>query len=122
MKPVRRRIRRHFGLTAKQVAVRSKRPWYFQWSITILYVVVGYAIAYWQFAGAEDVHQKLKQTALENQSLHTKIIQVERQLQIEQAAQTSLAQELNKVQDENMHIKQDLVFYKNMTNGKRLPK
>jgi hypothetical protein len=29
---------------------------------------------------------------------------------------------LNKVQDENMHIKQDLVFYKNMTNGKRLPK
>jgi cell shape-determining protein MreC len=122
MKPVRRRIRRHFGLTAKQVAVRSKRPWYFQWSITILYVVVGYAIAYWQFAGAEDVHQKLKQTALENQTLHTKIIQVERQLQIEQAAQTNLTQELNKVQDENMHIKQDLVFYKNMTNGKRLPK
>lgn len=122
MKPVRRRIRRHFGLTAKQVAVRSKRPWYFQWSITILYVVVGYAIAYWQFAGSEDVHQKLKQTALENQSLHTKIIQVERQLQIEQAAQTNLTQELNKVQDENMHIKQDLVFYKNMTNGKRLPK
>ena len=122
MKPVRRRIRRHFGLTAKQVAVRSKRPWYFQWSITILYVVVGYAIAYWQFAGVEDVHQKLKQTALENQSLHTKIIQVERQLQIEQAAQTNLTQELNKVQDENMHIKQDLVFYKNMTNGKRLQK
>jgi hypothetical protein len=122
MKPVRRRIRRHFGLTAKQVAVRSKRPWYFQWSITILYVVVGYAIAYWQFAGAEDVHQKLKQTALENQSLHTKIIQVERQLQIEQAAQTNLTQELNKVQDENIQIKQDLVFYKNMTNGKRLPK
>ena len=122
MKPVRRRIRRHFGLTAKQVAVRSKRPWYFQWSITLLFVVLGYAIAYWQFAGAEDIHQKLKQTALENQTLHTKIIQVERQLQIEQAAQTNLTQELNKVQDENMHIKQDLVFYKNMTNGKRLPK
>jgi len=122
MKPVRRRIKRHFGLTAKQVAVRSKRPWYFQWSIAALYVVLGYGVAYWQFAGAEDVHQKLRQTALENQSLHTKIIQVERQLQIEQAAQTSLTQELNKVQDENMHIKQDLVFYKNMTNAKRLPK
>jgi uncharacterized protein HemX len=122
MKPVRRRIRRHFGLTAKQVAVRSKRPWYFQWGITALYVVLGYGIAYWQFAGAEDVHQKLRQTALENQSLHTKIIQVERQLQIEQAAQTNLTQELNKVQDENMHIKQDLVFYKNMTNAKRLAK
>ena len=122
MKPVRRRIRRHFGLTAKQVAVRSKRPWYFQWAISVLYVVSGYAIAYWQFADADDIHQKLKQTALENQALHTKIIQVERQLQIEQAAQTNLTQELNKVQDENIQIKQDLVFYKNMTNGKRLPK
>ena len=122
MKPVRRRIRRHFGLTAKQVAVRSKRPWYFQWGITAFYVVLGYAIAYWQFAGAEDVHQKLKQTILENQTLHTKIIQVERELQIERAAQTNLTQELNKVQDENIHIKQDLFFYKNMTNGKRLPK
>lgn len=102
--------------------MRSKRPWYFQSGITVLYVVLGYAIGYWQFAGAEDAHQKLIQSALENQSLHTKIIQVERQLQIEQAAQTNLAQELNKVQDENIQIKQDLVFYKNMTNGKRLPK
>jgi len=102
--------------------VRSKRPWYFQWGIAALYVVLGYGVAYWQFEGAEDVHQKLRQTALENQTLHTKIIQVERQLQIEQAAQTSLTQELNKVQDENMHIKQDLVFYKNMTNAKRLAK
>jgi hypothetical protein len=122
MKPVRRRIKRHFGLTAKQVAVRSKRPWYFQSSITVLFVVIGYAIGYWQFAGAKDIHQKLIQSALENQTLHTKIIQVERQLQIEQAAQTNLAQELNKVQDENIQIKQDLVFYKNVTNGKRLPK
>jgi len=122
MKPVRRRIKRHFGLTAKQVAVRSKRPWYFQSSITVLFVALGYAIGYWQFAGAEATHQKLIQTALENQTLHTKIIQVERQLQIEQAAQTNLAQELNKVQDENIQIKQDLVFYKNVTNGKRLPK
>lgn len=120
MKPVRRRIRRHFGLTAKQVAVRSKRPWYFQWGMTALFIVLGYAIAYWQFAsGGENIHAKLKQTTLENQALNTKIIQVERQLQIEQAAQTNLTNELNNVQDENMRIKEDLVFYKNMLNGKR---
>lgn len=120
MKPVRRRIRRHFGLTAKQVAVRSKRPWYFQWGMTALFIALGYAVAYWQFAsGGESLHAKLNQTALENQTLNTKIIQVERQLQIEQAAQTNLTKELNNVQDENMRIKEDLVFYKNMLNGKR---
>ncbi len=122
MKPVRRRIRRHFGLTAKQVAVRSQRPWYFQWGVAVLFVAVGYFIAYWQFTdGGENIHEKLRQAVLENQVLQTKIIQVERQLQIEQAAQSNLGKELNLVQDENMHIKEDLLFYKNMVNNKRLP-
>lgn len=120
MKPVRRSIRRHFGLTARQVAVRSKRPWYFQWGVTALFVALGYLIAYQQFAsGGENLHEKLSQAVLENQLLNTKIIQVERQLQIEQAAQSNLTKELNNVQDENMRIKGDLVFYKNMLNGKR---
>lgn len=83
-----------------------------------MYIMVGYVVAYWQFASSQDVHQKLKQATLENQTLHTKIIEIERQLQIEQAAQTNLTKELNAVQDENMHIKQDLFFYKNMVNGK----
>lgn len=122
MKPVRRRIRRHFGLTAKQVAVRSKRPWYFQSGISIALIVIGYAAAYWQYVGGDDIYQKLQQVTLENQALQTKIIQVERQLQIERSAQTNLTKELNVVQDENMHIKQDLVFYQNMMNGKKLPK
>jgi hypothetical protein len=120
MKPVRRRIRRHFGLTAKQVAVRSMRPWYFQWGLMFLLVALGYAAAYWQFAsGGDDVREKLNQIALENQSLNTKLIHVQRQLQIEQVAQGNLSKELNNVQDENMRIKEDLVFYKNMLNGKK---
>lgn len=106
-------------MTAKQVAIRSKRPWYFQWVVTGLLVLSGYAVAYWQFAsGGENLHENLRQTSLENQALNTKIIRVERQLQIEQAAQENLSKELNRVQDENMHLKEDLVFYKKMTNGR----
>lgn len=116
MKPVRRRIRRHFGLTAKQVAVRSKRPWYFQIGATFLFIGLGYCVAYWQFATGSE---SLRQATLDNQALNTKVIQVERQLQIEQAAQHVLAKELREVQDENIHIKEDLAFYKNMMNGKR---
>ena len=120
MKPVRRRIRRHFGLTAKQVAVRSQRPWYFQWSVAALLIVAGYLIAYWQYAaGGENVAAKLKQALFENQNLQTKVIQVERQLQIEQAAQHNLDKDLNIVQDENMHLKEELLFYKSMVNGKK---
>lgn len=116
MKPVRRRIRRHFGLTAKQVAVRSKRPWYFQIGTAFLFVAVGYAVAHWQYATS---NESLRQMVLDNQALSTKVIQVERQLQIEQASQSVLTKELREVQDENIHIKEDLAFYKNIINGKR---
>jgi hypothetical protein len=123
MKPVRRRIKRHFGLTAKQVAVRSQRPWYFQWGVAALLVAAGYLIAYWQFAaGGENVTIKLKQILLENQSLQSRAIQVERQLQIEQAAQHNLEKELNNVHDENILLKEDLLFYKSMVNGKKRPR
>jgi hypothetical protein len=118
MKPVRRKIRRHFGLTAKQVAVRSQRPWYFQWVVAALFIVAGYMLAYWQFTGGENLAEKLKQAVLENQGLQTKIIQVERQLQIEQASQVNLNKELNLVQDENIKLKEDLLFYKNMVGKK----
>ena len=119
MKPVRRRIRRHFGLTAKQVAVRSQRPWYFQWVVAGLYVVAGYMFAYWQFTGGEDLGEKLKQASIENQVLQTKIIQAERQLQIVQASQSNLDKGLNLVQDENLKLKEDLLFYKNMVGKKK---
>lgn len=123
MRPVKRKIRRHFGLTAKQVAVRSQRPWYFQWVVAAILIALGYGVAYWQYAsGGENLVDKLKQATLENQGLQTKIIQVERQLQIEQAAQLNLDKELNLVQDENMKIKEDLLFYKNMVGDKKLSK
>lgn len=122
MKPVRRKIRRHFGLTAKQVAVRSQRPWYFQWVVAAVFVLSGYFMAYWQFSGGGvNVQEKLKQTILENQALQTKVVQVERELQIKQAAQSNFEKELNVVQDENIHLKADLLFYKNMVSNKKLP-
>lgn len=122
MKPVRRRIRRHFGLTAKQVAVRSKRPWYFQWGIALLFVAVGYSIGYWKFVdGGEYIREKLKQSTVENQNLQSKLIQLERQLQIEQSAQIKLVKDLNFIQDENIHLKENLLFYKNIVINKPPP-
>lgn len=101
--------------------MRSQRPWYFQWVVAAIFVVSGYLIAYWQLTGGgENLGEKLKYATLENQNLQTKIIQVERQIQIEKAAQSNLEKELNTVQDENIHIKEDLLFYKNIVNQKRL--
>ena len=121
MKPVRRKIRRHFGLTAKQVAVRSKRPWYFQALLAVLFVTIGFASAYWIFQGGENksIRQQSDQVVLENKLLQTRLVGAQRELQIELATNNNLAKELASVQDENIKIKEDLFFYKNMLDGKR---
>ena len=119
MKPVRRNIRRHFGLTAKQVAVRSQRPWYFQVLMALLFMVLGFSLAYWLLHDAENFDEKFKQTTLENRDLETRLVGAQRELQVELATNNNLAKELASVQDENIKIKEDLFFYKNMLNGKR---
>lgn len=120
MKPVRRKIRRHFGLTAKEMAIRSQRPWYFQWLLAALLLAIGFMLAYWFLNGGANagLHQRLQQTALENQALQTKVVSLERDLQIKQALQDNLAKELTSVQDETIKIKADLIFYKNMQESK----
>ena len=121
MKPVRRKIRRHFGLTAKNVAVRSQRPWYFQTFLAFLFVAFGFGLAYWLLHNndTETVRKNLKQVTLENSALEAKLIGAQRELQVELATNNNLAKELASVQDENLKTKADLFFYKNMLSGKK---
>ena len=120
MKPVRNRIRKHYGLTAKRVAVRSQRPWYFNALIGLVLVFAGYIIAYWQFTGGKlsDLIENMTYISRENQTLHVRSIQIQRELQVERAAQTNLAKELVDLQDEAVKLKQDVEFYKNIVKEK----
>lgn len=120
MKPVRRNIRRHFGLTAKQVAVRSQRPWYFRLLLATACVGFGFGLAYWLLHDNESqsIKLQLQQTTLENKDLQIKLVGVQRELQVELATNNNLAKELASVQDENIKIKEDLFFYKNMVGKK----
>jgi hypothetical protein len=116
MKPVRRNIKRHFGLTSKQVAVRSHRPWYFQSLLALGFVILGAALAYWYFYDDEtdSIRAKIKTIEAENRTLQNDLIGAQRALQVELATNNNLAKELAKVQDDSLKIKEDLVFYKNM--------
>ncbi len=121
MKPVRRRIRRHFGLTAKQVAVRSHRPWYFQALLAAGFVLLGFGLAYWGLHDSETevIREKLLQATQENKALEVKLVGAQRELQVELATNNNLAKELASVHDESLKIKEDLVFYKNMVESKK---
>ena len=121
MKPVRRRVRRHFGLTAKNVAVRSHRPWYFQALLAFLCVALGFGLAYWVLRSADTglIRQDLQQKTLENKELEAKLIGAQRELQVELATNNTLAKELASVQDESLKLKEDVFFYKNMFSNKK---
>lgn len=120
IKPIRRRLRNHFGLTARHVAVRSHRPWYFQSMMAVGYVVLGGVIAYWALhdSDAEHVRWRLKQLTAEHADLQKKLIAAQQELQVELATSNNLAKTLTAQQDENIKLKEELVFYKKMA-GKR---
>jgi len=117
IRPIRRRLRNHFGLTARQVAVRSHRPWYFQSMLAVFYVLIGFALAYWVVHddNGEYVRQRLQQVTAENIELQKKLIASQRELQVELATSNNLTKTLTAQQDENIKLKEELVFYKKIT-------
>ncbi len=117
IRPIRRRLRNHFGLTAKQVAVRSHRPWYFQSMLAVIYVLVGFALAYSALHDddTKNIRHRLQQVTAENIELQKKLIASQRELQVELATSNNLAKTLTAQQDETIKLKEELVFYKNMT-------
>ena len=120
MKPIRRKIRSHFGLTAKQLAIRSHRPWYFRWIAAMVYMSIGATLTYY-ILHDEDIDAlrlRMQHVEQENKDLHVKLIGAQQALQVELATNNNLAKELATVQDDNLKVKEDLVFYKNMLGKK----
>ena len=118
MRHVSRRFKRHFGATARRVAIRSQRPWFWRPALAALLIFFGYLIAYWQLAGGEfgNLRGSLERMIEENRTLQAKLVHGERQMQVERAAQDNLTLELARLQDEGMRLKEDLEFYRNILN------
>ena len=118
MRKVYRRLRGHFGATAKHVTVRSQQPWYWQWFVAIVLILFGYTVGYWQFTGGDylGMISSVNNLLRDKQSLEAKTVYRERQLQVERAAQKSLADELAALQGETMQLKEELAFYRGILN------
>jgi hypothetical protein len=116
MRRIERRVRKHYGYTARRVAVKADRPWYYRLIIALLCVGLGFGLAYLMLRSSdyEAVSSQLETMTHENKMLEFKLIEAQRELQIELATNNNLAKDLAKVQDENLKAKEDLLFYKKM--------
>lgn len=116
MRKIERRVRNHYGYTARRVAVKADRPWYYRLIIGLLCVALGFGLAYLMLRSSdyETVSSQLEEVKHENKMLEFKLIEAQRELQVELATNNNLAKDLAKVQDENLKAKEDLLFYKKM--------
>lgn len=109
-----RRLRGRHARIAKPVAVRAKRPWYWLVLMVLVPLLAGYAIAYWQLSGKEELHAGVTaaQIQADNQAISQQLVLTERQLQIERATRSNAIKEMAALQDEILRLKEDVAFYK----------
>ena len=120
MRPVRKKIRQHFGFSAKHVMVRSARPEYFYVALIIIFFIMGYGCCYWLLGyDKDDIRGRLQETILENKWLQVKLVQADRTLKIEKTTQSLLEKQLMMAQQDILKLKEDLLFYKNITSSRK---
>lgn len=121
MRRFRRSLRKHSGITARRVAVRSQQPWYGRLLLVLALLLAGYALGYWQF-GHSSERIGLEQLQSENRALQQSIVHLEQQSQVDRAAQRNLASQMAALQAEGMRLKEEVAFYESIlqdsaTNG-----
>lgn len=111
-----RQLKKHFGISAAQVAVRPALPWYWRALQVLALLATGVAMGAWVFAvslfNPFDVQQVQHHDDV--QALQTRTVQLESKLQVSLAAQSNLAKEMAGLQDENMRLKEESAFYKSI--------
>lgn len=110
--------------------VRPYVAWYLRWGMTLPFVLAAVALAWWaydsglEFAGFHRAQSEQELTELREQvfqqdadilQLRNQVAQYERQIQIEQASNRLMAEQLEGLVDENSSLQEDLVFFQNLT-------
>jgi hypothetical protein len=132
-----RRLRSNFGIGSSRMAIRSQMAWYWRWLLNFMLMVLVGCVVWWLVQNSyritgvsfEEARQQMNALSEENARLkheldvsHGTVIERERQLQIDKAAQGELARTVAQLQDENAAIKEDLGFLRKvMSSGGSAP-
>ena len=133
MRSIARRLRSNFGIGSSRMAIRSQMAWYWRWLLNLLMMVVVGCVVWWLVQNSyrvtgvsfEEARQQMNALAEQNavlrrdlDSTHGNVVERDRQLQIDRAAQGELARTVAQLQDENASLKEDLGFLRKvMTSG-----
>jgi hypothetical protein len=136
MRGIGRRIRSNFGLGSSRVAIRPQLAWYWRWLVNLLMMAAVAGVVWWllqnssRITGFDAAEARTRLASLEEESraaraqlaeASAKLVERERQLQIERASQTELARNVAQLQDENAALKEDLGFLRRLMSSGATP-
>lgn len=136
MRGIGRRLRGSFGIGSSRMAIRSQLAWYWRWLLNIMMMVVVGVVVWWLVQNSyritgfsmEEAKQQIDSLSEENakmkRALETArgtLIERDRQLQIEKAAQSELARSVAQLQEENATTKEDLGFLRKLMSSGGIP-
>ncbi len=125
-----RLLRKRFSLAASSLAVRPHRPWYWRWAMLIAGGVLVVLFAWWAFGFGQEwagylrektesklsrAERELGEAKTEVARLNSRVVEMERQFQMEHSANAELLRQLKDLNDEKAHLSEDLAFYQNLT-------
>jgi len=120
-----RRVRRHFGISAPRMTVRTHLSWPWRAVLAVALVAVIGGMWWWGFdfgqifGGFNRREVEVKVTALEAEAtqlraetlqLRAKSSRLESELAMAQGAQSTLSKQVTELQGENSQVKEELVF------------
>ena len=136
MRGIGRRLRSSFGIGSSRMAIRSQLAWYWRWLLNLLMMGIVAAVVWWLVQNSyritgfsvDEARQQISALGEENASFkrdldaaRAALIERDRQLQIEKAAQTELARNVAQLQEENAGLKEDLGFLRRVMSSGTTP-
>jgi hypothetical protein len=136
MRGIGRRIRSNFGMGASRMSIRVQAAWYWRWLGHLLLMILVAAAVWWVMENShritglsqEEARRELAVLADDSgkvrgqlEEARASLVERERQLQIEKAAQTELARTVVQLQEENAALKEDLGFLRRLMSSGATP-
>jgi hypothetical protein len=127
-----RQFKRRFSIAAPRLSVRPHLPWYLRWSLVILFVLLAGWLTWWAYGNGLELagflrgqtenelsrlSQQVSTLQSENAKLTSKLVDFERQMQMEHSANAEMEQQLRGLNEEKAHLNEDLAFYQNLTQS-----
>ncbi len=121
MKKIKRTYTKYFGVTRRQMRVKTGTTWHTYLMIVGLSFIGGVGFTYWELNGGSVIGfiSKIQSLEAENQSIQGQLLQQKIEIQLKSISGDKVSGDITKLQEENNKLKEDILFYEKIVGKKR---